>query len=70
VVTRRDDSEDVVRERLKVSHERTEPLVTYYESRPTFVRIDGDRSPEAVATAIELVLAPVGVRRGPGAERS
>jgi adenylate kinase len=70
IVTRRDDSEEVVRERLQIFHERTEPLVAFYESRPSFVRIDGTWSPDSVAAAIEQALAPVIARRAAGAERS
>src|SRR4051794_22447726 len=36
LVQRNDDSESVVRERLKIYHANTEPLVDFYRGRPTF----------------------------------
>jgi adenylate kinase len=70
-VNRSDDSEAVVRERLRVYERQTRPLVEFYRSRPTFFRIDGNQSPEAVYTALEHALAPVGVARGgAGTERT
>jgi adenylate kinase len=50
---RADDEEQVVRERLRVYHRNTEPLVDYYRARPTFRSIDGAQAPERVATALE-----------------
>lgn len=49
---RSDDTEAVVRERLRVYENATRPLVDYYRSRPTFQPVDGDRPPEAVARGI------------------
>jgi adenylate kinase len=61
-VARSDDSETVVRERLKVYWRDTRPMIDYYSARPTFRRIDGLQTPEqvrealvsAVASALEL----------------
>ena len=49
---RSDDTEAVVRERLRVYEHNTRPLVDYYRSRPTFQPVDGNRAPEAVANGI------------------
>lgn len=49
---RDDDNEAVVRERLKVYHRNTAPLVEYYRERPTFRAINGSQPPEAVAAAL------------------
>lgn len=49
---RADDEERVVRERLRVYHRNTEPLVDYYRGRPTFRSIDGAQPPERVAAAL------------------
>lgn len=49
LVQRSDDGAAVVRERLRVYHRDTEPLVEYYRARPGFRRIDGARSPDEVA---------------------
>lgn len=57
VVQRTDDNVAVVRERLKIYHRQTEPLVEYYRGRPTFWSIDGlqptDRVAADLAAAIE-----------------
>jgi len=49
---RSDDTEEVVRERLRVYERNTRPLVEYYRSRPTFQPVDGNQPPDAVATGI------------------
>ena len=49
---RADDNEAVVRERLKVYHANTAPLVNYYRERPTFRAVDGAQKPERVADAL------------------
>jgi adenylate kinase len=49
LVQRSDDNEAVIRERLKVYHDRTQPLVEYYQMRPTFRSVNGSQSPERVA---------------------
>ena len=49
LVQREDDKEDTVRERLRVYHEQTEPLINYYSSwaesgegaAPKYVRVEG-----------------------------
>ena len=52
LVLRSDDTEAVVRERLRVYAEATRPLVDYYSSRPTFRAIDGQQAPAAVTAAL------------------
>ena len=49
---RADDSEAVVRERLKVYHRNTEPLIDFYRARQTFRSVDGAQTPERVAAAL------------------
>ncbi|MBP9145112.1 MAG: adenylate kinase [Thermoanaerobaculia bacterium] len=49
---RADDREEVVRERLRVYREKTEPLVAHYSQRGLLRRIDGERSMPAVTAAI------------------
>jgi adenylate kinase len=51
-VTRSDDSEAVVRERLKIYWRDTRPMIDYYSSRPTFRAIDGKQTPEQVRDAV------------------
>jgi adenylate kinase len=61
LLLRSDDTEAVVRERLRVYAEATRPLVDYYSARPSFRAVDGNQSPaevgSALAAAVEAVLA-------------
>jgi adenylate kinase len=45
---REDDRPETVRERLRVYHRETEPLIDYYESRGLLTRVDGAREPDEV----------------------
>ncbi len=63
-IQRADDEEEVVRERLRVFHNQTEPLVDYYQGSPSFYVIDGNQPPDRVAEEIRSVVtgtARVGV---------
>jgi adenylate kinase len=53
LVTRTDDGDGIVRERLKVYHRQTEPIVDFYSGRPTFRTIDGNRPPDEVTALME-----------------
>lgn len=59
---RADDREDVVRNRLEVYREQTEPLVAFYDTRGQLVRIDAQGSvedvTERVLAALERVAGP------------
>jgi adenylate kinase len=59
LVQRRDDEEDVVRERLRVYARDTQPLVEYYRARPSFRSVDGDQAPDAVTADIAAAVASV-----------
>lgn len=61
LVQRSDDSEAVVRERLRVFEDETAPLVVYYRESPSFFAIDGNQPPDVVAQQIRD--AVMGVRR-------
>jgi adenylate kinase len=61
LVQRTDDDEAVVRERLKVYHRQSEPLVEYYRVRPTFRSIDGTQPPDRVAADIAAAIESTGV---------
>lgn len=54
-----DDKEEVVRERLRVYREKTEPLIGYYRERGLLRPIDGNRPVEEVTPQM---LAALGVR--------
>ena len=47
-----DDKEDVVRERLRVYREKTQPLVDFYRAAGLLREVDGDRPVEEVRQAI------------------
>jgi adenylate kinase len=56
LVTRVDDGVDIVRERLKVYHRQTKPLVDYYSARPSFRTIDGNQGPDIVTAEVDAAL--------------
>lgn len=56
LVTRTDDSDDIVRERLKVYQRQSKPLVDYYSTRPTFRAIDGNQAADIVTAAVEAAI--------------
>jgi adenylate kinase len=53
---RGDDLPETVRERLRVYHHETEPLVAYYDERGLLRRVDGARDPDEVQAAIRAAL--------------
>jgi len=57
LMQRDDDKPEVVKRRLDVYHEQTEPLVSYYDERGLLRRIDGTRSPTEVHDHVRAVLA-------------
>jgi adenylate kinase len=57
LIQRDDDKPDVVRNRLHVYHDQTEPLIDYYDQRGLMRRIDGTRSPADVHDHIRAVIA-------------
>jgi len=56
-VARSDDSEAIVRERLKIYWRDTRPMIEFYSSRPTFRAIDGLQTPEQVREALVSAVA-------------
>lgn len=56
LIPRDDDTPEVIRDRLKVYHEQTEPLVDYYKARSNFFRVDGEGAIEEIFTRIREVL--------------
>ena len=57
LVSRADDSERVVRDRLKVYWRETQPIIAFYQSRPTYRAIDGAQPPERVRDALVAAVA-------------
>jgi len=54
---RDDDKPEVVRHRLGTYHDKTEPLVAYYEERGILNRVDGKPAPDEVGNRINALLA-------------
>jgi adenylate kinase len=48
LVQRDDDTEETVRERLRVFEENTQPVIDHYEETGDLVRIDGEQTPDEV----------------------
>ena len=67
LVQRDDDRAELVRERLHVYHERTEPLIQFYAQRGLLIPIDGMR-PVADVTAALLEQLGKGARTNGGVE--
>jgi adenylate kinase len=54
---RQDDTEDVIRKRLQVYRDQTEPLIGFYRQRQRLVDIDGSLDVEAVTHKIQDIVA-------------
>jgi adenylate kinase len=53
---RADDNPETVRERLRVYHRETEPLIGYYTERGVLRRVEGAHSPDAVHDDVRAAL--------------
>jgi adenylate kinase len=62
--SRSDDTADVIRNRMHVYREQTEPLVAYYLARGIVVGIDAGGTPDAVYARIQDVLDQLERREG------
>jgi len=60
LVQRTDDSESVVRERLKIYHAATEAVVDFYRNRPTFRSISGAQPQDRVAADLTAAIESAG----------
>jgi adenylate kinase len=52
LIQRDDDTEDTVRERLRVYEENTEPVVAHYRDEGVLVEVDGEGTPDEVFESI------------------
>ncbi len=57
LLIRDDDKPDVVKHRLNTYHEKTKPLVAYYEKAGVLRRVDGSIPPDEVSDRIRALLA-------------
>lgn len=53
---RKDDTEDVIKTRLKIYHEQTSPLLDFYRSRDQLVAIDGNQAMERVTAELKKLV--------------
>jgi len=51
-ITRKDDSEEVVKNRLKLYHEQTSPVFEYYKNKVNVIVVDGTQSIENITKDI------------------
>ncbi len=56
LVQRRDDRPKVIKERLRIYHSETKPLIEYYQRRSVYHRIDGERPIQTVFRDIRSVI--------------
>ena len=63
LITRKDDSEEVVTERIRTYDEVTRPVLAYYQDRK-YHQIRGDRSPSYIFEAITGILEPIVSKNG------
>jgi adenylate kinase len=68
LVLRADDTEPVMRDRLKVYWRETQPMISFYQSRPTYRVVNGAETPDRVRDELAKVVAEV--MRQPAAQRS
>lgn len=52
LIHRSDDNEDVVEERLRVYHEKTKPLIDFYQKRGGLISLDGEQDPNVIFSEI------------------
>jgi len=57
LIVRDDDKPEVIRHRLEQYHEKTEPLIEFYDHQSLLRRIEGGASPEAVGDELRRSLA-------------
>jgi adenylate kinase len=63
LIVREDDKPEVIRKRLATYHEKTEPLVSYYDHRSILRRISGEAQPDQVEEEIRRTLATMRMER-------
>lgn len=59
LITRKDDQDDVIRERIRTYDEQTRPVLAHYQHRDTYYQIRGDRSPAYIFEEIVGILEPL-----------
>jgi adenylate kinase len=57
LIQREDDKPEVIEHRLETYHQKTKPLIGYYDERGLLKRIDGTRDPTEVHDHVRAVIA-------------
>ncbi len=60
VIQRKDDTPEVIRERLDTYHEKTEPLIEYYRKRGCLLDTDGS---EGIEQAVKNTMEALGIEK-------
>lgn len=58
LITRSDDTEEVVKKRLEVFHAQTSPVKAYYEKKGILYSIDAEEKPEAISEKTFALINP------------
>jgi adenylate kinase len=62
LVLRKDDSPEVVRERLAVYRDQTKPLIQFYRDRGSYIEVNGDAPAEAIfGSILQIVIQEQGI---------
>ncbi len=69
LIVRKDDQEDVIRERLRVYESQTRPVIDYYRSKGRLYEVDGLREVEDVARDVTGIIEQAAGVAQKGAQR-
>lgn len=64
LIVRDDDKPEVVGHRLEQYHEKTSPLISYYEKQALLNRIDGCQDPDRVGESIRSLISTLSLEEG------
>jgi len=56
VITRKDDTPEVIKDRLKVYHAQTQPLIAYYKEKGILKTVDGAPPPDEVYEVVRGIV--------------
>lgn len=64
LIVRDDDTPEVVRHRLDQYHDKTAPLVDFYEKQALLNRVDGSSDPDRVGESIRALISTLSLEEG------
>ena len=64
LIVRDDDNPEVIRNRLVQYHEKTAPLVDFYDGQALLNRVDGSMDPDRVGEAIRTLVSTLSLEEG------